>query len=491
MQQRITSSPAIVSGALVVIAAAGAVSAAPPIAAGQPVREGQAASPGVGLPTVRAWIKAARPKRYPVRTVDSLAGFTTAEPRARNAYGGAEGYPRLDATGFFRVERLGDRWWLIDPDGNRFLHVAVNSVNRQRGPTFRRVFATRFRGAEDWAQSTIELLTSHGFNGTGCWTNDPLLATATPRPTYTPTLRFMSSFGKKLGVTKQGSGHTSYPDQLIPVFHPDFPAHCREVARKLRGLRDDPYLVGVFSDNELESNKWALDLHLRAAKDSPERREAERWLRRREASPARAGRISNDDRRAYVGHMFDTYYATVRAAIREVDPNHLYLGSRLHGSATSNRYVLAAAGRHLDVIALNVYRVWTPTESVKRWVKWSGKPVIVTEFYAKGADSGMPNLSGAGWTVPTQADRGRFYQHFTLGLLESRGCVGWHYFKYADNDPGDLSTDPSNRDSNKGIVSSGYEPWAELLTSMKALNTRVYDLADYFDRERGDGGRQR
>ena len=106
---------------------------------------------------------------------------------------------------------------------------------------------------------------------------------------------------------------------------------------------------------------------------------------------------------------------------------------------------------------------------------------MITEFYAKGQDSGLPNNTGAGWLVPTQRDRGRFYQHFTLGLLESKSCVGWHWFKYRDNSPEDLSTDPSNRDSNKGIVDYQYKPYLPLLEDMRELNSEVYALIDYFD----------
>ena len=117
------------------------------------------------------------------------------------------------------------------------------------------------------------------------------------------------------------------------------------------------------------------------------------------------------------------------------------------------------------------------------WTRCSGRPVIIAEFYAKGEDSGMANTTGAGWTVPTQADRGRFYQTFVLGLLESKACVGWHWFKYMDNDPQDLSTDPSNRDSNKGIVTAGYRPWTPLLEKMREVNEAVYPLTAWFDRK--------
>jgi hypothetical protein len=110
--------------------------------------------------------------------------------------------------------------------------------------------------------------------------------------------------------------------------------------------------------------------------------------------------------------------------------------------------------------------------------------VVVTEWYAKGMDSGMANTTGAGWLVRTQADRGWFYQNFVLALMESKVCVGWHWFKYADNDPADTKADPSNLDANKGIVSADYAPWQELLTAMKALNDRAYHLVDHLDGRR-------
>jgi hypothetical protein len=94
----------------------------------------------------------------------------------------------------------------------------------------------------------------------------------------------------------------------------------------------------------------------------------------------------------------------------------------------------------------------------------------------------MANTSGAGWTVATQQDRGWFYQNFTLGLLETGVCVGWHWFKYLDNDPTDTTVDPSNRDSNKGMLTAQYEPYRPLTDAMRQLNEHAYRLADYFDR---------
>lgn len=137
------------------------------------------------------------------------------------------------------------------------------------------------------------------------------------------------------------------------------------------------------------------------------------------------------------------------------------------------------------MLALNVYNYWTPpTDVMAMWEKQAAKPFLVTEWYVKADDAGFKNSTGAGWIVPTQRDRAAFYQNFVLALLESRACVGWHWFKYMDNDPADLRTDPSNRDSNKGMVSTRYEPYRDLLAGMKAINREIYRLADHFDAAR-------
>jgi len=63
-------------------------------------------------------------------------------------------------------------------------------------------------------------------------------------------------------------------------------------------------------------------------------------------------------------------------------------------------------------------------------------------------------------------------------------CVGWHWFKYMDNDLNDTQADPSNRDSNKGVVRIDYEPYAALMELMRPLNREVYPLTRFFDAAR-------
>ncbi len=178
----------------------------------------------------------------------------------------------------------------------------------------------------------------------------------------------------------------------------------------------------------------------------------------------------------------DRYFRIVSRAIKKNDPNHLLLGSRFHGPVPGLPEVFRAAGPYLDAVSVNLYHVWTPELGPARHVgaRVRHGPILITEWYAKGMDSGMGNTTGAGWVVKTQADRGRFYQNFVLALLQSKACVGWHWFKYIDNDPNARNVDPSNVDANKGVVSNRYTPYEPLLDAMKELNERTYSLVDYF-----------
>ena len=391
----------------------------------------------------------------------------------------------LAATGFFRVEKLDGRWWLVDPDGNLFLHRGVASVRANRTDEARRTQVERYGSPEGWAASTLRLLRGHGFNGTGAWSDDAAFQAAGGGMVYTRLWSFMSSYGKARGGTYQKPGHTGYPGDCPFLFDPGFAEFCDEHARQLMETKDDPWLLGHFTDNELPWSRKMLERYLALPEGDPGREAARRWLRERHGPQAAAEDISEADRADFLAFAVDRYFSIVSAAIRKHDPNHLVLGARYHGGALKLPEVFRAAGRHVDVVSVNYYHAWQPdSERLRSWSADSGRPVIITEWYAKGVDSGMENKGGAGWLVKTQAERGMFYQNFTLGLLESPYCVGWHWFKYQDNDPADRMADPSNRDSNKGIVTNRFAEYEALLDAMRDINTRSHGLIRHFDAER-------
>ena len=417
-------------------------------------------------------------KEFPTRTLDGVPGFKPlSEPPRTDVYGGRPDRPQK-ATRFFHAARLGARWYVIDPAGNPYLQAGICSLTTGKSSTNRKNLQAKFGSDERWAADTSDLLRSNGFTASGGWSDLDVLRTAPHRLAYCTMSNFMGDFGRSKHITHQQAGHLGYPNDLIPVFDPDFAASCDKTARALASGKDDPFLFGHFTDNELPAPSDMLDRHLKLDASDAGRIAAGKWMEARGVAS-----IGDEDREAFRGFVYDRYFALTSAAIRKHDPNHMVLGPRMHGPFLNSTAIMKAAGQYVDVVPVNVYNYWTPSaELMTMWATQSGKPFIVTEWYTKGEDSGYPNTSGAGWNVPTQKDRGWFYQNFTLALLESRNCVGWHWFKYLDNDPDDMTVDPSNRDSNKGLVNLRYEPYADLLAAMKALNINIYALADHFDR---------
>lgn len=418
----------------------------------------------------------------PTQILTRLEGYVPRGPRPLSRFGGLAGTGEA-GTGFFAARKLSDRWWLLDPDGRLFLGMGIVSVTPGGSPRTRAAFASAFGTTAAWADTTAAQLRSWGFNSTGAWSSGQALSRAKGGLAWAPVWNFMSAYGAERGGTFQQAGHTGYPNDAIFTFDPGFAAFCDKHAKQLSAHKDDPWLLGHFSDNELPWPVDALRKYLALPAAEPGRLAAQAWLDARKGKPSAAGDVTLADEEAFRSHQAGTYFSIVAAAIRKYDPNHLFLGPRFHGRALGDSMVVKAAGRHLDVVAFNWYHSWTPDPArMAAWARWAGKPFLVTEWYAKGHDvPGLANTSGAGWLVKTQKDRGHFYQNFTLSLLGTKACVGWQWFKYQDNDPEDLSTDPSNRDSNKGVYDIFYRPYGDLVAAMRALNTEAYSLVEFLD----------
>lgn len=382
--------------------------------------------------------------------------------------------PSLKAAGLFRTQLIDGQWWLVDPDGGRFLHKGVASVSAIPTKGADAALVSLFGDRKGWAAATAAQLRAAGFNGTGSWCADDDLSAVSPRLVRTKLLSLMSGYGKKRGGTFMKPGHVGYPGDCPFIFDDGFEAHCRTACAALSAERGDPWLLGYYTDNELPWSLEMLPRFLALPAGDPGRKAAEAWLAARQAAPAA---LTDALKEEFLEFAAERYFRITASAIRAADPGHLVLGARFHGGAVRLRPLMRAAGRHCDVISVNYYRAWTPDAALTgMWTKESGRPFIITEWYAKAVDSGLGNTGGAGWLVRTQQDRGLYYQHFAHALLTDPGCVGWHWFRYSDNDPDDRKVDPSNRDSNKGMVTSRYAPYAPLVGAMAELNVRAYGL---------------
>ena len=467
--------------------------------AGLLAAEGLAArTPGYRQVQARENARKTEWKSYEAKTVDRLAGFNPRKADPRQDEFGGWMVNRQQATGFFRTQKIGDRWWLIDPEGYPYLAKGIAVFSMGGSDRQRKALAEKFSTPEAWAESQQAMLRSYGFNSLGAWSAvDVVRRSEHPMP-YTvivsPMGAYRSEHRKRFGGKYRQAGWQGYRFDLAMVFDPGFDAVIDGVVSQVAKYRDDKYLVGYFTDNEIPWVNDALDRHLTLlAHDEDAYLTVRKWFEERKGKDARVDQITDEDRRAFQAFYFETYMRKVTAALRKYDPNHLYLGCRFnqHREEMASPEIFAVAGKYMDVISINHYRLWEPkAEWMANWEKWSGKPFLITEFYTKGEDSGLPNNTGAGWNVPTQADRGWFYQNFVMELLRSGNCVGWHWFTYMDNDPQNLKTDPSNRDSNKGVVAWDFSPYVVLLDEMKQLNDCTYRLTQYFDAQKAKAKRE-
>lgn len=479
------------------------------------------------------------PLSAPVTHTRSV-GKRTAIPD-RDRWGGMLGVD-WEATGYFRTEKRESRWWLVDPEGHPWFGLGIcvvgvgDTYTRVTGreerferwlptasdPTYRDAWTPAYgygpyglgddgqvlspyvhgliatHGTEwksHFVRTAEQRMAEWGLNYYGAWVDGQLL-----RESSMPYVTFLSPQSRALGGL-------SLPDP----FDPAFVESAEQSALSMASLREDPRLVGVFSANEIEwYGKWqdgldVVDLVQAAPDDQPARVV---WLERlreryatiaelnaswkttfadwgalaawREDLPPSAGCASDktDFFRVFAERYFRICYEVLNGAL----PNHLYLGVRIAGNGPE--VVDEVAARYCDVMSYNTYPpsdAATPLPTRYRsWSDFPDVPLIIGEFSARGADAGLPNTKAAGSVVPTQADRGWFYQRFLSSAFASPNVVGVSWFQYIDEPlTGRFGEGvDGGENSNMGWVDVDDRPWEGMVRFARTLDENLYVLLE-------------
>lgn len=446
-------------------------------------------------------------------------------PKNWDRYGGCSSGPALKATGFFRVERYGGKWWLVDPEGRLFWSHGIDCVGPYFGMTpitrrehwFRNLPApgtpaAQFYGTGTWAPHndyegqkyqifdfsarnlwvkyggdwraafgaiTCRRLSSWSLNTIGNWSDAAIC-----RLQKVPYVRTVGSEGARSIEGTTGYWGT-FPD-------PFDPSHRKGLQRSVgregsRGI-GDPWCVGYFVDNELS---WGDELSLAVGTlispaDQPAKQafledlqrrygtierlnsawgtSHESWQALQKCREAPDAKRAMPDLTAFTTRLAETYFRNCREAVKQAAPNHLYLGCRF---SAVNGLAVRAAAKYCDVISYNLYR-----RSVETFALPAGmdRPVIIGEFHFGALDRGKFHTG----LVPTenQAARAAAYRDYVTGALRNPCLVGAHWFEYMD----EATTGRGDGENYQiGFLDTCDTPYPEIIAVAREIGKGMYE----------------
>jgi hypothetical protein len=458
-------------------------------------------------------------------------------------YGGRTDLPAFKASGWFRSERRDGRWHLVTPEGHAFFSLGVNVVDDDGGRTYieGREFMFKelppnsgrwapFYGTGDsrqgeqgasagigfnhgrwfdfysanlfladgrhwrqaWRMRMLDRLESWGFNTLGQWSDEAL--TQTHHLAYTRPINISGVFGNV------SSGY-DYWGRMPDPFDPRF-AQATEaaVAQATREVRDDPWLLGYFADNELAwagqgpQGRWGLAQGtLRGEARSPAKQAFISALKKKYGDPSKlaaawgmtlaswdaldatnfaapnpdeAHPAIADDYSAWLRQYADQYFRTVAQAIHKHDPHHLFLGGRF---AVHTPEAVAACAEFCDVVSFNAYAdVPEHAFDASAFAKLN-KPALITEFHFGSDDRGS---FGKG-VVPVwnEQQRGEAYARYIAAAAANPAIVGAHWFQYVDQPVTGRLLDGEN--SHIGLVAITDKPFHGFVEAVRAANRKT------------------
>ena len=421
------------------------------------------------------------------RSLD-FAGHLARKGVRLDDFGGIAGTGRklgLKKTGFFHLEKRGERHYLVDPAGNAFFHLGVcvfgggddltDVTGREDAfewiPPHEGPFAAAWKTDEPyWSTRAVSHYRANLVRKFGSYDH----TTAAVRNIARVRQAGFNSMGA-FGEVSAAARRTSFPYvkqfpfwgiKKIPtirgVFDPYDAETVKSVEQALDSVRadaDDPLLIGYFLDNE-----QAFEAIARAV---PELDDG--WAAKR------AFAASGKTAEAFVEDFLEKYYGVIEKAFRARDPNHLLLGNRWMPSTADSKTLCRVAGRHLDAISINYYARDIDRDFIKRvYARTGGLPQIWSEFfYSAGRES---NVGPFTFDVPTQRERGEAYGRYVTASASMGFVVGVEWFTLIDQAAtGRYFQGIGGESYNTGLLSVTDRPYRDLWTGMRDANLKVIE----------------
>ena len=442
------------------------------------------------------------------------------------AYGGLPGSGSrlgLKKSSYFHVEKNGDKWILVDPDGDAFFHLGICTfmaggedstyIEGREGiyewlPPHDGEFATAWHPDKYWnpravsfykanvirkyglpfsdeahTKRLIERVKKFGFNSVGAFTGGQEIFQEVRFPYVSTLPLYLGEIPGVRGVFDPFDGGNLR--KIDDVFSKSIPASTEQ-----------PLLIGYFLANEQAfedlpravpalDGKHACKLKLVEMLKNKYREIAafnNAWGGKADSFDALAdqglsvsSKAAFEDMQAFTELFLEAYYKTITETFRKYDRNHMLLGNRWQPGTANNESLCRIAGKYMDIISVNYYTDSVDTGFMKKIYDWSGrKPQMWSEFYYTAEKE---SNVGSRSDLLTQKERGQAYRYYIESAVALGFVIGTEWFTMIDQAvTGRFFEKVNGERANTGLFNVADRPYKACLAEMAAANNSIYKV---------------
>ncbi len=426
----------------------------------------------------------------------------------RDEFGGILG-EKLKSTGFFRYEKVKNKWWLVTPDGNLFWSLGVTGIRPKNDKTdvtwvkgrefmfdylpekdgqfadawvgddkfsfFYLNLLRKYKRIDNWRTHVFERLNNWGINTIGNWSEDSLL--------FQSKIPFTKSFDTKIPGYAAGHG---VPDFFNPGWVNGVDSVCREALL----FKDNKYLLGYFVDNEQGWGRGDFSGFLETLSDSSFSRKI--WEQNLQAKYRTIEELNQQNKTSFSSWneirllkdrnlfpllrkdiiAFETafaeqYFNIVSGVLKKYDPNHLYLGCRFTRQPKP-LHIMQTAGKYCDVITVNVYTF--VEKELEIWHQATQKPILIGEHHVPLASERQfpPN-----YKCFPESERKEYYLKYVERWAKMPFSLGCHWYQFADQHLTGRST--NGECQTVGLVDITDQPYRHLIEVVNKASVNIYE----------------
>jgi hypothetical protein len=362
----------------------------------------------------------------------SVEGSEASGPE-RDSYGGVLALKASGATGYFHLEEINGRPYLITPEGHGYVALGINH------------FHTMTRTDYD---AVIDDLKSWGFNA-GCYQGPRFMWDRFP---YT----------KGINLVRVSSWKSGEAFAFEDVFDPEFLERLEEQVREIvQPQAGNKMLIGYFLtdiplwEREKNGQGW-ISFYQSLPETSAGGKVWRQW---------KADHPGEEDV-AFLAVIARQIYARGHAFIRKYDPNHLIFSDRYH-EVDIPEHVVREALPFVDAIAIQPTSKEFNRGFYDGLSEKYGKPIYIADHVSSFATGEYPVTMGQ--KAPDEESYLAYYQRYVLDAFSHPYLIGYNKCQYVN--------DPGAKMLKQGLVNADYTPYdyvAKLKEIHEAALKRAY-----------------